>query len=167
LPPRDGDEQGTLSIFASAGYLWTPFLVTQVEITSQAESFNWDYAHQRVAGRPASITLKHNYRVSRRTVAQLIQFGQRRLRPYLGAGVGIESQTTFDTWYEGGVVLEPDAETVDELPRERRNTANHVMVFGEAGAKIFLGSRAYMFFDWKYAGYGKGRGMLGAGVQWP
>jgi hypothetical protein len=172
LPPRDGVGQGALSLFVSAGYLWAPYLVTQVDIASQVEPFNWDYAHERVLalGRTTNITLKHNYDVRRWTVAQILQLGRRRLQPYLGAGVGVESQTTYDTWYQSNVVLGPDATTVAEFPNastgEKR--VDHLIAFGLVGAKMFVGSHAYLLVDWRFAtGDTGGSGMFGVGVRLP
>ena len=170
LPPRDGVGQGALSVFANAAYLWTPHLATQVEITSQVERFNWDYDYERVVGsRVATITLKHNYEVTRRTVAQLVQLGPRRLVPYFGAGTGIESQTTYDTWYESRVVLGPDAKTVSEFPDSSisRGKADRAIVFVEAGGKMFLASHAYFLVDWKFARNAGAHGMFGLGVRLP
>ncbi len=173
LPPRDHVGQGALSLFASAGYLWTSYLATQVEFTSQVEGFNWDYAHLRVArsGDVTNITLKHNYEASRRTVAQIVHVGPKGLfiRPYLGAGVGIESQTTYDTWYDStkSVVLGPNDETVEEIPELPRTEADYVIVFGEAGLKMFLGRYAYLLIDWKFIKDAAPRGMFGVGVRLP
>lgn len=151
-PHRGG---GALSYFASAGYFWTPHLITQVEIVSQAEGSGWDYAHQWVVpgrgGGGTGITLKHNYVGGRRTVAQIVQIGGRGwfIRPYVGAGAGIESQTTYDSWYEGGVVG-PNLKTVNEFPNELpKKEANFAIVFGEAGVKAFLGRHAYVLLDGK------------------
>lgn len=158
LPPRDAEIGGALSFSASVGYLWTPHLITQVEIADQIENYNWDYAHERVVpgygGDGTSITLKHNYQGGRRTVAQIVQIGPSwPFRPYFGIGVGIESQTTYDSWYVGSVVG-PNLKTVDQFPNELpRTEANYVIVFGEAGVKAFLGRHAYVHLDGKYTNH--------------
>ena len=41
LPPREHVGQGALSLFASGGLFWTPYLLTQVDVTSQVERFGW------------------------------------------------------------------------------------------------------------------------------
>lgn len=166
-PPNVG---GALSFFASAGYFWTPHLITQVEIVSQAERYDWDYADERVVsgsdGAGTTITLKHNYQGSRRSVAQIVQFG-RTFKPFFGVGVGIESQTTYDSWYRGSVVG-PNLKTVNDFPSELpRTKADYTLVFGAAGFKAFMGSHAYLLLDGKFTNHAAVFVRFGFGVELP
>lgn len=165
-PPNIG---GAVSYFASAGYFWTPHFITQVEIVSQAEHIDWDYADERVVltgGHDTSITLKHNYVASRRTVAQIVQFG-RKFRPYFGVGAGIESQTTYDSWYESSVVG-PTLKTVNDFPNELpRTEENYTIVFGAAGFKAFMGRQAYLLLDGKFTNHAAVLVRFGFGVELP
>ena len=180
--PADSDVGGyPAGFFASGAFFWTRYLVTQVEIVSQAEKWNPDYALEYVV-RPAggerfelkTVILKHNYSAGRRTVAQIVQIGRELfIRPYFGAGVGIETQTIRDSRQESSRVLQPgeigppNAKTVDELPTEFPSPqgTDDAIVFAQAGAKVFAGRRAYFLVDWKFSNADTALIRLGFGVE--
>lgn len=170
LPPREHVGQGVLSLSASGGYLWTPYLLTQVDVTSQVERFGWDYEHVRLVtpSRSTSLTLAHGYRASRWAVAQLVLFGRARVQPYAGAGVAVESQTTEDSWYESGVILGPGAREVSDTPQARPDKEKHTVVFGEVGVKLFVTRRTALLVDWRFSpGDSNGSGMFGLSLRLP
>jgi hypothetical protein len=114
---------------ASAGYFWTRYLATQVEIVFQIDDWNSDSFYETVYSSTSSgayqvdvSQLKRNYNAGRGTVGQIVQFGHEGFRPYLSAGVGIESQSVVTSRHQYSESLlpgespPPGAKTVSELP---------------------------------------------------
>lgn len=178
--PADSSVGGQpIGIFARVGYFWTSYLATEFDIASQAESWNPDYALQYVA-RPVAgrgfelrtISLKHNYAAQRWTVTQV--FRVRRLRfvkPYFGAGAGVESQTVTHSRHEGTPYLTetvpPTATTAEELPSDLPgpSTTRYTIGFAQAGLKLFITRRAYFVMDWTLAPGERVRPSGGFGIE--
>ena len=163
--PADAEVGGQpAGVFARVGYFWTSYLATEFETAAQAESWNPDYALEYLV-RPVSgrgfeskrIQLKHNYSSRRWTVAQVVQVRRLRfIQPFVGGGVGVESQTITHSRQETVPyitdTLPPNATTVDELPTELPGPmkSRYTIGFAEAGLKVFAGRRAYFAADWKF-----------------
>lgn len=168
-----------VGVFARAGYFWTPYLATEFATASQAESWNPDYALEYlvrpVAGRgfeSKAIQLKHDYDAHGWTVTQVLQLRRLRvIQPYVGAGVGVESQTVTSSRHEGTAYItetpNPNAKTVDELPVDLPGPlkTRHTIGVAEAGVKIFAGRRAYFGLDWKLQAGERVRVSAGLGVE--
>ena len=165
--PEDSEVGGLpAGALISAGYFWTPHLLTRIEFASQAESWNPDYAWEYVVrpvlgggGELRTVQLKHDYVGSRRSVAQLFQFRTKRLQPYVGAGIGREEQSVRDVRFEWSRVLQPGetpppgAKTIDEFPTQfpAPATSQYTTAFAEAGLKAFVSRRVYLSVDWKFS----------------
>jgi hypothetical protein len=179
--PVDSDVGGVpAGFFVSAGFFWTRHLVTQVEFVSQVEDWDPDYASENIV-RPmgaqgfevTTVLLKHSYVGSRWAVAQIVQIGTKKIRPYFGAGAGIEVQSIQDSRHGWSQILQPGqspptgAKTVDEFPTEfpPATKTRHAVAFGQAGVKIFVAQRAYLLVDWKFMHTGAAPMRLGFGLE--
>jgi hypothetical protein len=181
--PADSRVGGSpVGIFVSAGYLWTRYLVTQIEVVFQVEDWKVDYASEQVLGLASvgtglsdltTVSLQRHYEGGRRSLAQIVQTGTRRFQPYVGVGVGLETDTIREGRQEytrpllPGEVPPPGAKTRGTLPTEfsRPTDTHHVIAFAQAGLKVSVTRRAHVLIDWKFTQTGPPRITLGLGLE--
>jgi len=184
--PADAEVGGLpAGVVVGAAFAWTPRLRTEFEFASQIEKWNPDYAFEYlVVETPANarnsgglelatVQLKHDYRTNRWTLAQTVEFGTSRFRPYVGGGAGVETQTVRDVRVESSRPISgledapPFATTVDELPTEFPDPqpTHHAIAFVATGFKVFMPRRVYVLVDLKWTSAGHALVNLGVGFE--
>ena len=174
-PPPSHPEGPYFLAEVRAGFYWNAHLKTEVARA-------WLETNGRVSGQEAPHTLTdwydslivdtpsygqrvdlaHNYRRDRWSVAQLYQFRPgRTLQPYVGAAIGIDSETDFDSRDDSFFPPLTDPERLfytrarikisetDILPRDFPPpvTTTHVHAFGKFGVKVFVPRRVFLLIE--------------------
>lgn len=66
------------------------------------------------------------------------------------------------------VILGPSTRTVSDTPQVPLEKANHTVLFGEVGVKLFVTRRTALLVDWRFSpGDSNGSGVFGLSVRLP
>jgi len=153
---------------------------TSVQGARQTDGVRSDIYDRVTVATPSftdDVTVRHNYEVTRLSVAQVLQFRPRRVfRPYVGVTLGLDRETHYDDRIDsiGAALSEVEraaaigaglAVAADPYPAAfPRRTRARLHVAARVGAKVYIPRRVFVLIEGA-VGTRTGPARLGLGID--